>query len=114
MPLSAPIIAALIGLAGSGVTTGLEASGAIGGSSGPSAQQEQTLLNQQNQQSQQNQEKAAFRQFAPNAQAQTGGSLSDQSLSSMIAELSGSPADTNLAQQTIFGTQPGLSAGGGS
>lgn len=110
MPIAPPIIAALIGLAGTGVTTGLEASGALGGGGGgPSAQQIATQENQANQKSQQLQEQQAFKRFAPDAQAQTGGALSDTSLSAMIAELAGSPADTNLAQQTLFGNAPGLS-----
>ena len=111
MPWIVPFIPLLAAGATAGTSIGLDLSQG-GGSSGPSAQQEQTLMNQQNQASQQKQEQEAFRQFAPNAQSQTGGSLSDTSLSSMIAELSGSPADTNLAQQTIFGSQSGLSSGG--
>lgn len=123
MPFLAPIgawlaanaaaVTAGSALASAGTTIGLETSGALSkGSSGPSSQQEQMLLNQQNQQAQQKQEQQLFRHFAPDAQAQTGGSLSDNSLSAMIAELSGAPADTNLARQTIFGNAPGLSSGG--
>jgi len=108
------LIAALIGAGTTGTVTGLEASGAIGGSGGPSASQEQTLMNQQNQAAQQKQEQAAFKGFAPTEQANTSGSLDAGSMSAMIAAATGSPADVNLAQQTIFGTQPGLSAGGGS
>jgi len=109
------LIAALIGAGTTGTVTGLEASGAIGGgSSGPSAQQQETLMNQQNQVTQQNQEKAAFQGANPTAQANTSGSLDNQSMAALIAQLSGSPADANLAQQTIFGTSPGLAAGGGS
>jgi len=107
------IIAALIGAGVSGTSLGLEASGAIGGSSGPSAADQEKLTQEANQKSQQTQEQAAFKHFAPDAQAATGGSLSDSSFASMVSELSGAPADTNLAQQTIFGTTPGLSSGGG-
>ena len=112
MGISPAIIAALIGAGVTGTTTGLEASGAIGGgSSGPSAAQLEAAQNQQNQKTMQSQEQQAFRQFAPDAQAQTGGALSSSSLSSLIAELSGAPNDVNLAQQTIFGNAPGLSTG---
>ena len=110
----AALISALIGAGTTGTITGLEASGAIGGggSSGPSAASIAQQQNQANQKTQQQQEQEAFKRFAPDAQAQTGGALSDNSLSAMIAELSGAPADTNLAQQTIFGNAPGLSSGG--
>jgi hypothetical protein len=108
----AALVPALIGVATTGTSIGLEASGALGGgSSGPSATQLQEAQNEQQQKTQQQQEQQTFRGAAPNAQAQTGGSLSSSSLSSLIAELSGSPADTNLAQQTIFGNVPGLSTG---
>ena|SRR5215469_14672044 len=120
MPLAAPIVAALIGAGVTGVTTGLEASGAIGGgSSGPSAEQLQQQQQQQEaaaKKAQAEQEAAAFRRFAPDAQSQTGGALSDPSFASMVAELSGAPGDIGLAQQTLFGggtNTPGLSSGGG-
>jgi len=114
MPYLIPLIP-LISAAATATVGGLEASGVIGGSSGPSAQQIETAQNQQNQKTQQAQEQQAFRQFSPDAQSQTGGSLSNTSLASMIAELAGSPSDTNLAQQTIFGNnqtpgQQGLSS----
>ena len=75
-------------------------------------QQEQLQLQQQEQQQkqQQQQEQQLFKHFAPDAQSQTGGALGDASLSSMIAELSGSPGDMNLAQQTVFGTGPGTAS----
>lgn len=109
MPIAAPIVAALIGAGVTGVTTGLEASGAIGGGGGPSQsqlQQQQLQQQQQQQKQQQTQEQAAFKQFAPDAQAQTGGALSDRAFSALVAELSGAPADINLAQQTVFGASP--------
>lgn len=110
MGISPAIIAALIGAATTATTTGLSLSGAFQpGSSGPNAQQLQ-LQNMENQQkTQQQQEQQAFRHFAPDAQAQTGGALDPASFSSMVSELSGAPADINLAQQTLFGNTPGLS-----
>jgi hypothetical protein len=108
MPWIVPFIPLLAAGASAGTSIGLDLS--QGG--GPSAQQEQTLINQQNQSAQQKAEQQAFRTFAPNTQAQTSGSLDAGSMSEMIAAATGSPADINLAQQTIFGTQPGLSTGG--
>jgi len=102
------IVAAIIGAAVTGTTTGLEASGAIGGGGGgPSAADLQKMQQMQQQKQQQQQEQQAFSRFAPDVQAATGGSLSDQSFASMVAELSGSPADVNLAQQTLFGPPQG-------
>jgi hypothetical protein len=106
------MITALTAVGSAGTTIGLDASGALSPSSGPSAKQEQTLLNKQNQAAQQKQEQAAFRGAEPTTQAQTSGSLDNQSMSALIAQLTGAPADMNLAQQTIFGTQPELSTGG--
>jgi hypothetical protein len=99
------IIAALIGAAVTGTTTGLEASGAIGGGGGPSlsqAEQQQQQQQVQNNKQLTAQEQQAFKQFAPDAQAATGGSLSDQSFSALVSELAGQPGDIQLAQQTIF------------
>ena len=104
------LLPALITGAVGGTSIGLQASGALTPSaSGAAQQQEQQLQLQQEQQQkqQQQQEQQLFKNFAPNAQAQTGGSLGDASLASMIAELSGAPGDINLAQQTVFGTGPG-------
>lgn len=106
------ILPALITVGATGVTTGLEASGVIGGSSGPSVQSQELANQEQQQKQQQQQEQQLFKQYAPNAQAQTGGSLSDTSLSALISQLSGAPQDINLAQQTVFGNN-GLASGGG-
>lgn len=111
MPIPVPIIAALIGAGVTGTTTGLEASGAIGGgSSGPSAADQQRLQQEAAQKQQQTALQEAFKSFAPAAQAQTGGALSDTSLSSLINELSGNQGTIGGAQQTIFGSTPGLSS----
>jgi hypothetical protein len=109
MPIAPAIIAALIGAGVSGTTLGLEASGAIGGGSGPSQADQQKQLQQQQeaqQKQQQQQEQQLFKHFAPDAQAQTGGALADQSFASMVASLTGAPGDINLAQQTLFGNGP--------
>jgi len=105
------LLPALIPAATAGTEVGLQLSGALtpSTSSGPTQQQ----LQQQQQQQQQaltTQEQAAFKHAAPDAQSQTGGALSDPSFAAMVAELSGSPADVGLAQQTLFGSTPGLSS----
>jgi hypothetical protein len=105
----AGLLPALIGAGVTGVTTGLEASGAIGGGGGPSqATQQQEQLTQQEaaQKQQQQQLQQTFKSFAPDAQAQTGGSLSDSSFASLVAELAGQPGNIGTAQQTIFGSTP--------
>lgn len=119
MPIAAPIVAALIGAGVSGTTLGLEASGALTpGSSGPSAQEQQLTADQKAQKAQEDQLKQIFKHFAPDAQANTGGALSDNSFAQLVAELSGQPGGMELAKQTIFGgtsqeTQPGLAGVGG-
>jgi hypothetical protein len=111
MPWIVPMIPALIGAGTAGTEIGLSASGALSPSTSGATKDAARLQAEMQQKQQQQQEQAAFKRFAPDAQAQTGGALGDQSLSAMIAELSGSPADTNLAQQTVFGNPPGLSSG---
>jgi hypothetical protein len=108
------LLPALIGAGTAGTEIGLQASGALSpGSSGPSAADQQKLLQEANQKSQQTQEQMAFKNAAPDAQTQTGGALADSSFASMVASLTGAPSDVNLAQNTIFGNTPGLSSGGG-
>ena len=106
------LLPALITTATTGTEIGLQASGALGGGGG--GNNTAALLAQQeaNQKAQQTAQQEAFKSAAPAAQAQTGGALSDTSLSALIAELSGNPGSIGSAQQTIFGTTPGLSAGG--
>lgn len=106
MPAAIP---AIIALATAGTTVGME----VAGVGQPSMGAQQKLLSQQNQEQQAaltKQEQSAFQKFAPDVQAQTGGALAAPSFASMVAEMSGSPADVNLAQQTLFPTQQGLSA----
>lgn len=105
----------LIPAATAGTEIGLQASGALsgGGSSGPSAQQLQLQQQEAAQKQQQTQEQEAFKNFAPNAVAQTGGALDPASLAAMTSELSGSPADVGLAFQTLFPNQPGTASGAG-
>lgn len=110
MPAAAiPIITAIIGAAGVGTSiAGLAESG---GSSGPSAQQ---LSEQQQQQAQADAQKAAqaqqlqkdqlLRRAAPDAQAQTGGSLTDAPLAQLIASISGQPGDVNSAMKFANGS----------
>lgn len=117
-----PQALALLPLALAGTTTGLELSGAFQPSTGG---QEKALEAENAKQAAalKAQEEQAFRRFAPDVQAQTGGSLSDASFAQTVAELAGQPGDLGLAQQTIFGntnnpgsgipsTESGLSSGG--
>jgi hypothetical protein len=116
MPWIVPLLPALIGAGVAGTTTGLQAAGTFSPSTTKATEQQQLLQQEQQQKTQQQQEQQLFKHFAPDAQGQTGGALGDASLSSMIAELSGSPGDINLAQQTVFGTSPGTASspvGGG-
>jgi hypothetical protein len=99
------LLSIIIPAATTGTSIGLQASGALS-PSGPSLSQSEQLAKQQevaaNKQAQlQSQE--AFKAFAPDAQAQTGGALSDASFANLVAELSGQPGNMELAQQTIFG-----------
>jgi type II secretory pathway pseudopilin PulG len=108
MPIAAPVIAALITAGVSGTEIGLQASGAFQ----PSTSGQTKALEQQNQQQQlalQQQKQQAFRGAAGDAQAATGGALTDKSFSQLVAELSGNPGDLQLAQDTLFG-----SGGGGT
>lgn len=113
------VIAAIIGAGVTATDIGLQASGAFQPStSGQVAAQEQSQEAQQKAAEQQ-----AFKHFAPDVQSQTGGSLSDTSFASLVAELAGQPGDIGLSQQTIFGntnnpgsglpeTPSGLASGG--
>jgi len=107
-----PLIPSLITAGTAGTEIGLQASGALSPSTSGANNNAQLLATEAQQKQQQTQQQEMFKGAAPNAQAQTGGSLSDSSLSAMIAELSGSPGDIGSAQQTIFGSTPGLSLGG--
>jgi hypothetical protein len=106
------LLPALIGAGTAGTEIGLSASGALSPSTSGATQDAQLLAKETQQKQQQTQQQELFKGAAPNAQAQTGGSLGDSSLSAMIAELSGSSGDLGAAQQTVFGTTPGLSTGG--
>lgn len=106
----ASLLPSLITAGVTGTSIGLQASGALSPSTTGAANAQEIAANQAQQKQQQTAEQEAFKSFAPAAQAQTGGALADPSLSAMIAQLSGSPADVNLAQQTLFGNAPGLSS----
>jgi hypothetical protein len=114
------LLSIIIPAAVSGTTTGLQLEGVGTGTPQKDAQaqlQKQELANEQQQQKQQQEAlQQAFKHFAPDAQAATGGSLSDKSFASLVAELSGQPGDISQAQQTIFGntgstTGSGLASG---
>ena len=110
------LIPALVSAGTAATEIGLQASGAFQ----PSTSAQTKALEQQtaDQQKQlQDAKMQAFRKFAPDAQGQTGGALTDKSFSQMVAELAGEPGDLNLAQKTLFGGEggdtTGLSSGGG-
>ena len=95
--------AAIASAAAAATETGLQAAGTFQPST-TKATQEAYLKNQQDQQKQQQtMEQAMFKHFAPDAQDKSGGALGNESLSALIAELSGTPGGVNEAQQTIFG-----------
>ena len=112
----AGLLPALIGGGVAGITTGLEASGAIGGGGGGPSQatqaQEALTQEQEAQKAQQQQLQQAFKSFAPDVQANTGGSLSDSSFSALVSELAGQPGNIGTAQQAIFGSTPEPGLGG--
>lgn len=107
MPLSAPIIAALIGLAGTGVATGVELS------SQPSSQKTTAPPTPAVINAEQNQEKAAISQQAPNILAETSG-LANPDYVAQLAQLlaqtggqTGSEGAANSVAAQLFGISPG-------
>lgn len=102
------VLPALIGAGTAATGIGLQASGALSPSTSGQVKQQELLNQEEQQKQQQTSEQALFKRFAPDAQANTGGSLSDTSLAALITELSGNPGDIGLAQQTVFGNSPGL------
>jgi hypothetical protein len=103
------IIASVIAAAAATAKLGADAAGV--GQPSTSAQtkaiEDQTKANQQ---AQLDAKQQAFKTFAPDAQGQTGGALTDKSFSQLVAEMAGNPGDLQLAQNTIFG--PGGGSGG--
>jgi hypothetical protein len=100
------VLPALIssGVAATGI--GLQAAGTFQ----PSTSGQTKALEQQQQQQQQaaqQQKEQAFKNFAPTAQADTGGSLDSRSFSQLVAEMTGNPGDLQLAQETLFGSGGG-------
>lgn len=105
MPIAPAVVAALITTAAAATTTGLEAAGTFQPSTTKATQEAQLKSQQDQQKQQQTMEQAMFKHFAPDAQAQSGGALGNESLSALIAELSGTAGGVGEAQQTIFGNQ---------
>jgi hypothetical protein len=110
-----PAVMAVPGLLGALISSGVAATG-IGlqaaGTFQPSTSAQTKAMEQQTQQQQQalqQQKEQAFKGFEGDAQANTGGALTDKSFSQLVAELSGNPGDLQLAQDTLFG-----SGGGGT
>ena len=110
-----PIIAAVAGLAGTGVGLGLELSNQPGSPkpvtpTAPTPAQNAVT---------QNQEKALIGQQLPNVLSQTSGLANPEYLAQMaqlLAGTAGSPGSTGAAQQAIaqaFGLPPGAFTGGG-
>jgi hypothetical protein len=110
-----PELIAIPGLLPALITGGVSATGLglqAAGTFQPSTSGQTKALEQQNQQQQQalqQQQQQAFKSFAPDAQASTGGALTDKSFSQLVAELAGNPGNLQLAQDTLFG-----SGGGGT
>src|SRR5215471_15513146 len=105
MPAAIPIIMAITAL----TSTGLGVYSAVK-SSGESDQY-QKMLQQQQQQEQADKAKAAeaerqqklqlLRRAAPDAQAATGGSLTDSGFASLVANIAGLPSDVNMAEELL-------------
>lgn len=102
MPLSAPIIAALIGAGTAGTEMGLQATGALTPSTSSSTTSAADAAKAAEAQ-QKASEAQAFKHFAPDAQVASGGFIDPASLAALDATYAGSPGDITLAQQTIFG-----------
>lgn len=90
MPQMIPFIIPLI-TAGAGITTGVMQSNAAGDSAD---KQRQSVLDAQRkaQQDSAAQRSQAFKQFAPDVQSATGGSLTDPSFANMVQMITGMPA----------------------
>lgn len=101
MSAALPFIIAAASLASTGVSV-FEAVRGPGGPGGPSVadQQSQALKDRQ---TRQDQELQLLRRTAPNAQAQTGGSLTDAGFASLVANLAGLPGDVSLAESLLKG-----------
>lgn len=107
MPAAIPIILAVTGL----VSTGLGVYGAVKGATSSSSDPYQKMLQQQQQQEAQDKAKAAeaerqqkiqmLMRAAPDAQAQTGGSLTDSGFASLVSNIAGLPSDVNLAEELL-------------
>jgi hypothetical protein len=106
-----PLVSAGVG----GTEMGLNIAGVGQPSPGDAAKKQQAMLDKQKQDEAKQlalQKQEMFKHFAPDVQSATGGALTDQAFSQMVATLSGSPGDIGLAQQTIFGnSDTGLSTG---
>jgi hypothetical protein len=101
MPAAIPLIAAIVGIAGTGFSVYEAVKGPSGsGGADPAAAQAQALKDKQ---AQQQQELQMLRRAAPNAQAATGGSLTDAGFASLVANLAGLPGDVNLAETLLKG-----------
>lgn len=100
MAIAIPLIAAGI-TAGSSIyaaKTGADAS-----SDATHAQQQMQLAaSRQAQQAETNARRQAMLKAAPGLQENVGGSLTPDSFSSLIAQLTGSPGNMGLAQSTLF------------
>ena len=99
-----PAIAAAVGIAGTGITTGLEVSGALGGGAPPTpTAPTPTTPNQQ----QLMQQKALVSQEAPNVVGQTSGLASpsyDSIIAQILAGVTGQPG-ANAAGAAATGQQ---------
>lgn len=99
--------AVLIPLIAAGITAGAgiyEAKSAAGSQSDALKAQQQATLTQQRQDavSEANTRRQALLKAAPGLQENVGGSLTPDSFSSIISQLTGNPGNVGLAQSTLF------------
>lgn len=99
------IIAAAITAAAAAATIGTEAAGVGQPSQGKELQQQEAAAAMEQQKATQQQEQAAWKRFAPNAQAQAGAGLSGGSFAQLVQQLAGYSGGLDQTQQVIFGNQ---------
>lgn len=117
MPAAIPFIVAAATLASSGVSI-YQAFSKPGGGPDPKAIQAQQQADAAKAKEAENQQKLQLlRRSAPDAQAQTGGALTDQGFASLVANIAGLPGDLNLAQELLkpgAGSSTGTTGGNSS
>lgn len=115
MPAAIPLLVSLIPAAiGAGGAIYAAKTGSDASSDALKAQQQATLTGErQDAQATLDARRQEIMKGAPGLQEQTGGSLTPDSFSSMVAALTGNPGSIGLAQSTLF-PQNGLTQNSGS